>query len=107
MMTTILRTEHTNLGTLAASRSSRATHHTIRSLEVKDSGYGVLVAADGTKSAALYLTARAGLELVKALIDNLPALFLAADDDLAKKMRMLLAAAEREGEAIAEALKGT
>jgi hypothetical protein len=35
MMTTILRTEHTNLGTLAASRSSRATHHTIRSLEVK------------------------------------------------------------------------
>lgn len=98
MSTVIMSTEQTRLGHVG-SVTGRAEVQPIRSIGVSNSGYGVRVKVNTTTGKgqhALHLTGRGAVELLKCLIDHVPALIAVEDGQLLSKIGKLADIANRE-----------
>jgi hypothetical protein len=99
------------LGTVAHSTSPKAKQRELTLLVVYGDvagdarAVGVRVRTAEGGSRVLTLRPNAAVELAKGLLQNLPAVYLAADDELVGILKTAVADAEREAQAVVEALK--
>lgn len=104
------------LGTVAQSVSHKAKKRTIQAVVVYQDQHcvcGIRLHLDGvdpslgryTSDTVLALNPNAAIEIAKGLLQNLPYQYVAADDELIQIMKEATGMAEREANAVAEAIK--
>lgn len=90
------------------TNGTRGRHRDITEIEVDGGSHAVSIAITDNKNITpqcLYLTCQGAIELAKAILKELPVVYVLADDDIPKLTKMWDAGRENEARAVQQFLK--